>query len=371
MNKKAQKIEFGFFALALLISIGAVIVIINMNLPDVELVGQSTVKAIATQEQVQAAKVFTDMTVEQTLPVAEQELVERRGFNIAEFEGQIFGEECENLAVPIIKEDCFPDYRETYSEIVTIGVSTELQRYDPVNLAQKDVIVEVDEEFNIEIELDQEITAPIKTDTVDYYGVVHTPIPRTEFYRETQNNYIFRPGLAHRNRGTNVVDSIVIHYTGSRNVESPFNYLYDQGFSYHYIVDKDGTIFQFVEEHRMALHAGCVGKNPPIICTNMNPNSIGISLVNMGWGTEQTCPEAEKLSHVRESRKLCWEPYTQEQIDATIQLISEIMSRHPSIPLSREHIVGHDERTTDKPDPGPAFPWDEVMSGLQRRIPLA
>jgi N-acetylmuramoyl-L-alanine amidase len=104
--------------------------------------------------------------------------------------------------------------------------------------------------------------------------------------------------------------------------------------SSHYVIEEDGRIFQLVEEHRRAAHAGI-----SVWCGRemLNDSSIGIEIVNPGheWG---------------------YRAFPSAQIEALRGLCIEIMRRHP-IPPSR--VLGHsDVAPNRKQDPGELFPWE-------------
>lgn len=120
--------------------------------------------------------------------------------------------------------------------------------------------------------------------------------------------------------------------------------------SCHYVIDRDGTIYQLVNEEKRAFHAGA-GVWRQI--TDMNSVSIGIELVMPS--DEEIVIEGAKypekvFSHV---------DFSQEQIQATIDLVKDIQSRYPRI--KKENIIGHHEMSFKRKfDPGPCFPWDEL-----------
>jgi len=73
--------------------------------------------------------------------------------------------------------------------------------------------------------------------------------------------------------------------------------------------------------------------------------SIGIELVNRGYVEDA------------QGRRL-WYPYSDEQIDALIVLLKDIMQRHGLKPGA---IVGHSDIAPQrKVDPGPLFPWKRL-----------
>lgn len=132
------------------------------------------------------------------------------------------------------------------------------------------------------------------------------------------------------------------------------------GNSGHYYVDRDGTVFRFVADERVAHHT-----------FEFNARSIGIELVNLG-----------RYPNWKDSRHQQFtEPYTREQIDVLIGLLRQLREDLPGL----RWVAGHDaldqrrEPATDDPaitlrrrlDPGPLFPWDRVLqaSGLERLEP--
>ena len=375
MNKKGQIMEFAFFSIAILISIAMVIIIIELNLPDVTLVGQTPVRVMATQDLAENAKVFTDIVFEQRLPIAKLELINKRGFNDQIFEGMLVKDStCDYLNIPVITEDCFPDYKNTYSALLSASISNQIQRYDPVNLERNTVRVNITDEFEITTYFDEDIRIPFYSDTSAYYGVIHRPgASSNQIYARTQEGYLRRTGLNSGSRGDTTIDSIVVHWTVTRTADDSYTVLDIQGFSYHYVIDKDGSIHHYIEEDRAAFHAGCPSDSSPDLCTRgYNQRSIGISLVNMGHDAPNYDLECEDAQHYLSTRNKCFEVYTEEQIESTIKLIQDILDRHPTIPVDRNHIVGHDEidRTGRKLDPGPLFPWDYIMSNLRDTRPL-
>ena len=113
----------------------------------------------------------------------------------------------------------------------------------------------------------------------------------------------------------------------------------------HYVVDREGMVLASTPEQRIANHA-----------LDNNDTTIGIELVHDGNGEE---------------------PFGARQIDALIELMRSIRSRHP-VPI--ESIVGHsdvDVRTFScggkayktKMDPGANFPWGRVRAELRGEPP--
>lgn len=133
---------------------------------------------------------------------------------------------------------------------------------------------------------------------------------------------------------------LILHYTGTLSAQEAEDYYMNVRrhkasgpISPHYMIDKDGTITQFVDEEKRAWHAG---KSWWDGADDINSHSIGIELVNPGH---------ERGYH----------PFPQAQMDALAELTKGILSRH-KIPPHR--ILGHsDIAPTRKPDPGELMNW--------------
>jgi N-acetyl-anhydromuramyl-L-alanine amidase AmpD len=115
------------------------------------------------------------------------------------------------------------------------------------------------------------------------------------------------PNSEPRPQGTSI-DTVVLHATVLDTVAEVFEHFNkpDPGVSAHYTIDRDGTVYQHVEETMKAFHAGV--SEMPDGRTGVNDFSIGIELVNRNDGID-TYPSA--------------------QLDALRQLLAGIRSRHP------------------------------------------
>jgi N-acetylmuramoyl-L-alanine amidase len=167
-------------------------------------------------------------------------------------------------------------------------------------------------------------------------------------------------------RPASAIDLVVMHCTElpdmklAREFGEKVRYENGTGNSGHYYIDRDGSVFRFVAETRVAHHTH-----------GYNARSIGIELVNLG-----RYPDWNGTRH-----QAFTEPYTEEQIDALRVLLGQLRNELPNL----RWIAGHEdldrrlEPASDDPstllarrqDPGPLFPWDRVMdgSGLERLRP--
>ena len=125
---------------------------------------------------------------------------------------------------------------------------------------------------------------------------------------------------------------VIIHHTGSDSAERALRTLSTEEYrvSAHYLIDRNGTSIQLVDESARAWHAGKSywGGN-----TDMNSTSIGIELDNNGN-----------------------EPFAPAQIDTLLGLLAQLKERY-NIPAA--NFIGHaDVAPGRKEDPSVYFPWD-------------
>lgn len=131
----------------------------------------------------------------------------------------------------------------------------------------------------------------------------------------------------------------------------------DYEVSIHYIIDREGTVRCYIPEDRIAWHAG-KGEwaGDPSYTNRMNHYAIGIELAAIGsqsdMATYLTAAEYDALDDSLIG-------FTDAQYDALSVLVEDICSRY-QIPMDRAHIIGHEEYSPQKQDPGQLFDWSRI-----------
>jgi N-acetyl-anhydromuramyl-L-alanine amidase AmpD len=163
------------------------------------------------------------------------------------------------------------------------------------------------------------------------------------------------------------VTHLMVHFCSDaiQNPQAPFSVdritqIFEEvGVSAHYLVGRDGTIYQLVAEDRVAFHAG-KGKLPfePYYENSLNAHSIGIELMAVGSKKDMKMFFSE-AHHDQIDRAHIG--FTEAQYTALAQLTADILRRHPGIKKDRRHIVGHDEYApARRTDPGELFDWKKI-----------
>ena len=108
--------------------------------------------------------------------------------------------------------------------------------------------------------------------------------------------------------------------------------------SAHFLIERDGTVTQFVSCRDRAWHAGISSFVGREVC---NDFSLGIELE----GTDEL-------------------PFTDAQYAALTELTRQLLKAYPKI--TRQRICGHSDIAPGrKTDPGPAFDWARFLGALQ------
>jgi N-acetylmuramoyl-L-alanine amidase len=183
-------------------------------------------------------------------------------------------------------------------------------------------------------------------------------------------------------------DYLVIHYTATDTAQSAIDWFMNTGsnpdrIAAHIVLDYDGTITQLVPFNCRANHAGSSIWDD---VSEFNYHSIGIEIVNPGFvekmadgsfrrpgaakNSFKTYPksEASRIKAAAHKHRFWtakenqhWFIYPPAQLAALYKLGKVLIDTY--------HLVtalGHDDISVGrKPDPGPAFPWDEFRAKVQ------
>lgn len=121
-------------------------------------------------------------------------------------------------------------------------------------------------------------------------------------------------GAAHGKRKS--TEGLIIHHSGGRGLQVAIDTLKNRNLGYHYLVDRDGTVVNYVDDGQKAHHAGKTDKKPEL----GNRNTIGVSLI------------------AKDDKDL-----TKTQAEAAVQLGHQLMSKY-----GISSVYGHGETSSHK-----------------------
>jgi len=159
--------------------------------------------------------------------------------------------------------------------------------------------------------------------------------------------------------------AIVLHHTGGDLSGAVARFQEKEEASAHYIVDRDGTVYQMVPESYGTKHVNCY--NQRSFCLATCPicedevgrleepylQSVGIEIVNLGAVDSTVFTGAVYEDYQMAFGHRYWEDYPPAQVKSLKALVEDISIRW-GIPLDAEHVIGH-SLINQKSDPGPAL----------------
>ncbi|WP_232849885.1 penicillin binding protein PBP4B [Bowmanella yangjiangensis] len=165
------------------------------------------------------------------------------------------------------------------------------------------------------------------------------------------------------------VQFLVMHFTAIDYQKSVNALVTGKHVSSHYLIPErfdpsypggdDLQVYQLVDEHDRAWHAGrsyWQGRE------DLNDQSIGIEIVNVPrcerpMGHHFMDPE--QSSEHGDGRLCIFPDYDPKQIELLVKLSKQILARNPDIGPTQ--VIGHSDITPSrKNDPGPRFPWYQL-----------
>jgi N-acetyl-anhydromuramyl-L-alanine amidase AmpD len=153
---------------------------------------------------------------------------------------------------------------------------------------------------------------------------------------------VLKPFLVTKSRPTGKkVTTIVMHATAGASLDGAVSTLRERGLAYHYIIEKNGTIWKTAPYSAMASHAGnsygpdeqkkglSRKQNDVAKFTarcSVNAYTIGISFVNRDTGKD---------------------PFTAAQEAAARELITTLMAENPNLTWVTTHAIVSPKRKVD------------------------
>lgn len=182
-------------------------------------------------------------------------------------------------------------------------------------------------------------------------------------------------------------DYLVLHYTATDTAKSAVDWFMNTSnnpdfIAAHIVVDVDGTITQLVPFNLRANHSGTSTWDG---VEGLNYHSIGIEIVNPGFVEKLSdgsfrrrvtntqfkaypASESRRIIKAKHKHKFWtakdnqhWFSFPKAQLQAVYALSKVLIDAYQLV-----NVIGHDDISpARKPDPGPAFPWDEFRQQVQ------
>lgn len=166
---------------------------------------------------------------------------------------------------------------------------------------------------------------------------------------------------------TGTVTHVMLHYISNalQKPEEPYelqpiiDIFVKYKLSAHYLIARDGSIYQLVPHDRVAFHAG-KGRlpHPPHHENAMNGRSIGIEMMAIGTAAEMALLGVKNYNAIADTDK----GFTEAQYLALNQLLDKFEKEFPHFKKSQQTVVGHDAYAPNRRgDPGELFDWKKLQ----------
>ena len=147
---------------------------------------------------------------------------------------------------------------------------------------------------------------------------------------------------------------VILHYT-TLNDERSITALTKNNVSSHYLVTQEryDSVYSLVPDTQRAWHAGTSSFDG---YKNLNDNSIGIEISNLGYSSANK----QKTTNLKDGIVdiTMFYPYNDAQVFKIGMLLKELTAKYK---INPKYILGHsDIAPTRKFDPGPKFPWKHL-----------
>lgn len=173
-----------------------------------------------------------------------------------------------------------------------------------------------------------------KTETVKEVSTIEVPVKDPK-----KITWIASPNFSSR-KGKDIT-AIVLHHTGPGGLKATLSWFKkkESQVSAHYVVDRDGDVYQMVKEDKKAWHAG---KSSLQGESNVNAFSVGIEMVSNGKR----------------------DGYTKKQYESVVFLCKMLKKKYDIV---NDRIVGHAHVAPGRKIDPEAFDWNRLFDAINKK----
>lgn len=178
-----------------------------------------------------------------------------------------------------------------------------------------------------------------------------------------------------------VVHAVVLHHDGSPSSDACYRTLVQRALSSHFMIDRDGTVYQATDVADMAWHAQ--GMNG--VAVGFDLNSTATNLLRFPDAPPPLGGIPSPTAEINGLQISSW-TYSEEQyrsLIAVLRVLVEALGLEPAFPMDQnggilrtvladpppEQFAGlqcHWHSEEQKWDPGPGLDWERVLTGLRK-----
>lgn len=356
MIYKKGALQLYFIVIALFIFVGAGMYLIFVSTPELETIGETQLSLLYAYEEHDDLFQYLDIQSRISLENSIVKTSENVGFKKDEFQGLAKLDDCGELGYKVISQDCKPDHEETLELYMYRNLNFYKYHYPHPDIHNAEIESSIDGE-ELVLSSSNQINTPIYVDVENYIMqrgtyIIMGDLEAESTYERNENGFLEREGLLYE-PNVEAPEYIILHATYTDGVNETFDQLRSSGKSYHYLVDREGEVYRFVDEGDDAYHSACSYVEGP--CESYDNNSVSIALINCGR-EGKGCSLADE-----EVNGLEWEDYEEEQLESTAELLSSISSNQ-GIDLDRNYVLTQSDTAESLDNTGPLLDIEELLA---------
>lgn len=213
---------------------------------------------------------------------------------------------------------------------------------------QKETVAKTQTGSEIEIPVTKELPEILKQEIVSNLASIHyIDFETSSWEREYMPEFIM----------IHFMNGIVISREDPYNRDIVRDIFMEDGVGINYVIDREGNILCMLPENRCAWHAGeGVFLDCEKYTNKMNFYSVGIELMAIGSKGDMSQYIGDEIYDSLDENLI---GFTDAQYESLNLLVDELCERY-SIPKEKSRIIGHDEFSAHKSDPGELFEWERL-----------
>lgn len=375
MDKMINKKRFGkkgqltpaFIVLGVIVIAGFIMLNQILSVDEIAFVGKTQVKIVNGFEASERMFQFIDVSSELAAKYAYENIAENAGYLINTFQGNKVKPKCGTIIYPVLNkegkiDDCKPDFEASFANSFPIQLNKLINKHPTLRLTDNDFIIKdvgsSTTDFRQKVIGQTDMGIPVYSFVESYYAELYKNrgsdgLQNNYEYYENDQGYLEYRGLYSYPRGTNEITKVIIHDTVTRSFDETHSQLEDSTYNYHYVIDKEGRIYNLADESRATKNLLCEQEAMGCVLKDDELSSISIALISCSYD-QPSCSVSNCFNNQLYENK-CWETYTNEQIESLSSLIADISIRNSYFEISANTIFSHEEITPGVNNPSKHF----------------
>lgn len=350
----------------LIIGAGAILAGIMINKQAIDNIGETEAKILQAMESSERIYKYIDLSTDLSAKIAIKELRFGAGHYYVAENNKVKLPPCGVSVYTILNdgkevEKCIPDYEKNFETIFNKNFNKLLTKNSALNVNAGDFDVDIKTNNDIKITSKKEIETAIYAYVESYYVNQLSQANKNDIYKENQYGYIQRTDLVSYSRENNLPSKIIILDTQTSTLENTAENLEQTNHNYHFIIQKDGKIYQFAGEDKATKFLPCTDED----CIISNDEKEIISIAMQSCSYDQANCQVPQTECLDKNKEICWAKYSNEQIQSLRDLLFGISQRN-TMEITKETVQSY--RAYDESKKNPSEHLENILENIIKQV---